>query len=338
MIITKKRKTTKQYRKNIMGRIQNKISRKISRKMKKRKNNNITKHTKKMVCSPYVANKTPDETTCYTNQIIFKIRDAFNKQHDNAKIKITSSNPMVVLKELQTKMSDKCTKEDCWLSLLSFAEKDMLEKTVFAPKQPMEWEQNPTEWLSNHDILNVLTQYEKSNPNFKFIGPTPIDFDVKPDITSDKCVTEELCKFSLKTLVDSGIKKIGIIFNLDKHDKGGSHWVSMFIDIEKSFIFYFDSAANNTPNEINEFVKRVQHQINEVFNKQFEYYENYPKQHQRSNTECGMYSLYFIITMGCFTPDGEESQIGNNIDFFKNKRIPDAKMIELRNKYFNAPS
>ena len=35
--------------------------------------------------------------------------------------------------------------------------------------------------------------------------------------------------------------KIGVIFNLDKHDQSGSHWVAMFIDLENKFFFYFDS-------------------------------------------------------------------------------------------------
>jgi hypothetical protein len=45
-------------------------------------------------------------------------------------------------------------------------------------------------------------------------------------------------RFSLKTYIDEKIKNIGIIFNLDKHTQSGSHWVSMFIDIEKSSPIY----------------------------------------------------------------------------------------------------
>ena len=39
----------------------------------------------------------------------------------------------------------------------------------------------------------------------------------------------------------SKIFQIGIVFNLDKHDQEGSHWVSMFIDLKRDGIYYFDS-------------------------------------------------------------------------------------------------
>ena len=49
--------------------------------------------------------------------------------------------------------------------------------STFTPYKPTEWEKNPVEWLSNFDILNVLKQYEEKYSDFKFIGPTPIDFN-----------------------------------------------------------------------------------------------------------------------------------------------------------------
>ena len=52
-----------------------------------------------------------------------------------------------------------------------------------------------------------------------------------------KCVWEELCKFELEKQIEKGKNKIGIIFNLDKHYQSGSHWVSLFIDIEIMIFF-----------------------------------------------------------------------------------------------------
>ena len=57
------------------------------------------------------------------------------------------------------------------------------------------------------------------------------------------------------------------------------------------------------------------------------YYTNYPKQHQQGNTECGMYSLYFIITMLHDTQ--------HKINLFKNTTISDTFVASLRDKYFN---
>jgi hypothetical protein len=60
------------------------------------------------------------------------------------------------------------------------------------------------------------------------------------------------------------------------------------------------------------------------------YDENYPNQHQRSNTECGMYSLYFIVTM---LQAARPATVWNRR--FKRGKIPDQAMIRLRDVYYN---
>jgi len=49
-------------------------------------------------------------------------------------------------------------------------------------------------------------------------------------------------------------------------------------------------------------------------------------EHQYENTECGMYSLYFIINMVTDTHDYQ---------YFMKHRIPDENMKKMRLKYFN---
>lgn len=287
------------------------------------------KTLKRMNCSPLVKDQTADKSTCYTNQTLIKIRNAYNNQPQYVNKQITTNNPKEILQQLRRRLLNTCEKEDCWLKLLSIEQQRIINELVFAPKKPNEWKKNPTEWLSNYDILNVLIQYEKGNPTFKFIGPTTIDFDTVLNKSTGSCVLDDLCRFSLKTYIDKKIKNIGIIFNLDKHTQSGSHWVSMFIDIENSFIFYFDSATNKTPKEIKAFVKKVQGQASNL-GYQYEYYENYPNNHQRTNTECGMYSLYFIITMLDKT-----KSIKSKIKLFKEKKVSDNHMRKLRSIYFN---
>jgi len=289
-------------------------------------------HIKKMNCSPFVESQTVDHSTCYTDNILFEIRDAFNSHPQNVNSPITSNNPKIVLYQLRKRMSGTCKKEKCWLELLSPEQRRMVDEMVFAPEKPHEWKKNPHEWLSNYDILNVLRQYEKSNPTFKFIEPTPIDFDTVLSVNGEiKCVTDDLCNFSLKHYIESNYKQIGIIFNLDKHDQKGSHWVSLFIDTEHSFIFYFDSATNKTPTEIRSFVQKVQAQSLEVGDGvKYTYYENYPNRHQMTTTECGMYSLFFIITML-----DKNRSVKSKIRLFKEKKVTDKQMRRLRDVYFN---
>ena len=63
---------------------------------------------------------------------------------------------------------------------------------------------------------------------------------------------------------------------------------------------------------IDKLVKRIIHQGLYLSTPiQLEFHENQPFIHQRGNNECGMYSLYFIITM-LTSRDGNEkkNQIG----------------------------
>jgi hypothetical protein len=279
---------------------------------------------KKMNCNPNVLNKSINKDTCYTDNALIQIKNAYNKNHPENTIK--SKTSLTIFNELKIKLS-KCTSEDCWLEQLSSKDKQYLNQHIFAPDQPNSWKKNPREWLSNIDILNVLKQYEETFSNFKFIGPTSIDFDTVIDNT---CVSEDLCKIQLGKFIKARINKIGIIFNLDKHDEGGSHWVSMFINIQEGIVFYFDSAANNIPNEIQTLVNVILKQSKQL-NLPMKYYTNLPRQHQQGNSECGMYSLYFIITM----LDDIQS-MKSKINLFKKKNVSDKFVESFRSKYFNS--
>jgi hypothetical protein len=218
-----------------------------------------------------------------------------------------------------------------------------LNEYFFAPYQPKEWKKNRSEWLSNFDISKVLKQYEISNKNFKVIGPTPIDFDSRPKDMNGQCVWEDLCDFSLENFMKkyNNKTKIGIVFNLDKHNQGGSHWVSMFVDLDDKFIFYFDSAGDKIQPEMEKLANSIVKQASELIKPiVLEFHENHPVEHQMGNNECGMYSLFFIITMLTNKIDDQFNKrvfndYNEKIEFFKKERVPDKYMNNYRNIYFN---
>ena len=208
-----------------------------------------------------------------------------------------------------------------------------LHEYVFSPKKPQSWLKNPNEWLSNFDIEKVIKQYERKYPNFKFIGTTFIDFDTQLE---NGCVEPLLCDFELKSYIGNK-NKIGIVFNLDKHYQGGSHWVSMFIDLEDKFIFYFDSNGTPIPRQMKKLVNRIISQGKELDEPiDFKFYQNSPMVHQYTNTECGMYSLFFLITMLTNKINNKPfHNVKDKIFLFKKKRVSDKNMTLLRNIYFN---
>lgn len=288
---------------------------------------------KPMNCSPAVKGKTHSDSTCFTPEILVQIKNAYNKDHP--KEIIADKDPRIIWQKLHERLT-MCEKEDCWLEQLKDSSiKENIKQYIFAPKQPKEWEENPNEWLSNYDIFNVLRQYEITYRDFEFIGPTTIDFDTKAKDLGGKCVETELCTFSLAKHKIKGKMKIGIVFNLDRHDQNGSHWVSLFIDISSKVIFFFDSAAGGVPKEIENLINRIVEEGNQIGIK-FKVYDNGSFQHQYGNNECGMYSLFFIITMLTGNTEFKKKMsMKKRIELFKRKRIPDKIVWDYRDLYFN---
>ena len=277
---------------------------------------------KKIRCSPKKLNEL-NMFSCYTDKTLFRLRDLWNSRHPDTLI--NSNNGKEIHIELSKYMNNVCNTESCWLKQNFVNSKDItiIEAESFAPQQPNDWKKKPNEWLTSMDIIKVMKQYENAYKCFEFIGPSPIDFDTK--LLFGECVWEELCKFSIKDQIKREKFKIGIIFNTDTHDKSGEHWISMFINIKKGEIFYFDSVGNTAPKQINVFVDRITQQGKEL-NIKFKYDENHPVEHQYGNTECGIYSIFFIVHM---LQDKITEQ------YLKTHVLKDKFMSEFRDKYFN---
>lgn len=308
------------------------------------KNMKVRSTRRRMNCSP-VVHKISINDSCYTPKILLMVRDAYNKDH-SPEDQIRESDPIILWKILNERLVQ-CKTEDCWLNQIKDESlKKRIARYIFAPDKPYEWKSKPNAWLSNFDIMNVLEQYEHVYKQFEFIGPTPIDFD---KVVDGRCIQSELCSFNLFDYIKKGKTHIGIIFNLSPHDSNGSHWVSLYIDVKERIIFYFDSTGEKMPPEIEEFAKRVQSQIKD--HNQPEYrLENSPSDHQKGNTECGVYSLFFIITMltgvteqnknGIILPNRKKygrrrMNMKEKIRLFNEEHIPDNYIEKYRNVYFN---
>lgn len=296
----------------------------IKNKLTKNKSTkNKTNNFKKLNCSP-TNEHSINELTCYDNDDLLKLKNVWNARHPDEQM--TTNNPTEIWKQLKNYYSNICNKESCWVRQMvtnSKLKKDLLNS--FAPKSPDEWKKNPNEWLSSLDIIHVMNQYEKKYKNFDFIGPSPIDYDTH--MLNGECVWEELCHFNLSNHLKKGYDKIGVIFNTDPHDKGGEHWISLFIDVKKKIIFFFDSVGDAIPDRIKKFVDDVIEQGKEMRKPIiFNFDQNHPVEHQKGNTECGMYSLYFIIHM-------LENKISSN--YLKTHKLDDKYVEKFRKIYFN---
>lgn len=260
--------------------------------------------------------------TCYTTSALDKLKTVWNARHPDQTI--NSNSPREIWEKLRHYMQDTCSTESCWLRHQCI--KHDIDKSLwgkhFAPYSPAKWKENPKEWLTTVDIQKVMAQWEKAYKHFEFIGPSPIDYDTH--MVFGECVWEELCKFSLGQMKRRGITKVGVIFNLDKHNQSGSHWVAVFIDMKMRKIYYFDSYGDPIPSRISKFCDFVKKQ-GENFGENYEIVIS-KKRHQYSNSECGMYSMYFLLQLLQGTPHST----------FEKVRVPDSLMLKLRKEYFNS--
>ena len=281
------------------------------------------KHIKKINCSPKPKDDL-NEFSCYTNKSLIELRDRWNARHPD--VKIDSNSPKEIHKKLDEYLKDICNNEACWLKqkgAFGQLESDLADS--FAPESPPEWKKNPNEWLSSTDIMKVMKQYERAYRDFDFIGPTPINFNTRK--LYGECVWEELCNFNLDRMIKKGKTKVGIIFNTDPDYKPGQHWISMFINIKKKKIFFFDSTGDPPPKEIKELVKKIEEQGNNHVPKiNFKFDSNEGIEHQYGNTECGIYSIFFIVHM-------LEDKMTEH--YLKTHILKDEYMEKFRHIYFN---
>ena len=290
------------------------------RKYRKHKKNRTLK---KINCSPKSKDKLND-FTCYTNKDLIYLRDHWNSRHPD--VKINTNSPKEIHRLLTEHLKDICNNEACWLkqkTVFGHLESELSDS--FAPESPDEWKKNPNEWLSSTDIMKVMKQYEKAYKCFDFIGPTPINFNTRK--LYGECVWEELCNFNLEKLINKGITKIGIIFNTDPDTKPGQHWISMFINIKKKTIFFFDSTGDPAPKEVNELINKIIEQGHNLHKPiKFKVDSNKGIEHQYGNTECGVYSIFFIVHM-------LEDKMTEH--YLKTHILKDEYIEKFRHIYFN---
>ena len=287
-------------------------------------------------CAP---SKKYKDGSCFTTESLKKIVKNYNKQY---KQNINLNQPK---KELVKKITDilknKCDDQACWLRqeiVTNINDDDILNNTL-RPEGP----KGKYQWLSTLDIDKVMAQYQSAHQDFIFLGAVPYDFE---DIGVLELKTPDL----FHDMIKNNKIKFGIVINLDSHNMSGSHWVGLYADFNKKQVYFFDSVGKKPRKKIKKFINGI---IKYMYNSKYpnkklninnvikslnnnkldnEYIANlktfdikYNKiQHQFKDTECGVYSINFIIRL-------LEGDTFNNITENITK---DDKMNNNRKEYF----
>ena len=264
--------------------------------------------------------------SCIPLNILIRLTDAFNKHcqetKSNNNIKIYDGLELLHPDEYKRYLLFELGKyfkgdQHDWIKhkctdFLSKNDKNALENNVFRPDGPS----GKFEWLSTYDINFALAQYEEKYKDFKFLGAVPIDFAELDNLPFKRLNFEDL--------VNQGKTRIGVIFNLDEHYKSGSHWVSLFFDLSKGQIYFSDSFATKPERRIVDFIKKIEDYLKNI-KKLDDLDIRYNKtQHQKGNSECGVYSINFILRL----------LKGKTFDHITQKRVTDKQVNKCRMIYF----
>jgi len=289
-------------------------------------------------CAP---NKDYNEGSCFTVSDLKKMAIAYNIFVEDGKMKGENieikNDKKHLLSELTSRLEDVCDNQICWLKqsfIKQLKDKNILSNT-FRPNGPT----GKFEWLSTVHINEVMEQYENKYTDFKFFGAVPMDFDELPFL--------DIKDIDYDELYNSGKKQLGFVFNLDEHWQNGSHWVALYANLDKNIINYFDSYGKRPEKRVRKLVERISKwcyskdhcknicsELNETdsFMKantknkieekmKVDYNHN---RHQYKGSECGVYSLNFILRQ----LNGESYE-----NITKNKTLDD-DMNECRDIYF----
>ena len=288
------------------------------------------KHKK---CAPYIVTKKHKKTkklkqntiqthidTCLDSTSIKALVKNYNKTHKTNIIK--RNKPNIMLEDLKKKVYKDCKDNEVCIVNHKFVSPKLKMKLAnnYKPYMPKKWYEDKKTWLNTLDIDAVFNQYEIKYPEFVFFGPTPIDFDKK--LNHYQCVDDELCRINIPQLHNKGIKYIGIVFNLDPHNRGGSHWISLFCNLNKNEICFWDSYAHRPPKEVRMLMNKIKNQCKKIKKKMTIKITN--NRHQYGNSECGLYSTHFIIKL----------LEGDSFEKLTKNRISDEIMNTYRSKYF----
>lgn len=278
-----------------------------------------TNNPKDMKCAPHLSF---DNGSCIPLDILVKMAESYNGYSSTDKINIDDKLEMLYPNEYKRYLLYEFKKrfnsnqhdwiKQNFIKLMKEEDVDKLKNHTFRPPGP----EGTFDWLSTFDINYTLAQYENKYPDFKFLGAVPIDFNELDNLPFKTLNFDEL--------YSSGIKRIGAIFNLDEHWKEGSHWVSLYADLEKGQVYFSDSSGSKPEKRIVDFIDKIEKYLvnkRKINNPDVRYNK---VQHQKGNTECGVYSINFILRL----------LKGKTFDHITRKRVADEKVNKCRMIYF----
>lgn len=194
---------------------------------------------------------------------------------------------------------------------------------IFKPVGPS----TSTALLDNINIDSSLEQWaingqKMFGKKFKHIPFQMIDFAKQG---------KELAYTKLKDLIDQKYDCFGVILNTDVSSGNGLHWFCLYGDFQHKgtqddpyTLEYFNSSGNPPMYEVSTWMEKAVHDLKRDTGKICKIVRSIPRRIQYSNTECGVFSLIYILSR----------LEGKPISWFYQTNTDDEDMIRYRSVLF----
>lgn len=206
-----------------------------------------------------------------------------------------------------------CSDEACVLKKM--VDKDVANREIAINMKI----QGPTDTslMNNFNIDNTLKQWQVKYQDFYPYNFNMRDYERKGDT---------LATVDLTDLYKQGFRTAACVINSDYYKGAGKHWMALFVDMRDPRAFtveFFNSSGNPPYAEFVAWLEKSKNQLDSLNPTEIILCCDLP--HQKTKTECGLYSLYYIWARLNGVP----------AEFFKKYIISDILMIGLRQHLFD---
>lgn len=292
----------------------------------------LPKHETECALDVLSDNVSKDQAVCSSKEMLNEYKKlADTKGISTADVK-TPRDIVEKAKQATQCKTEKCVAEN--RELRNFANPSLVKDNLknFKVKGPA----NSTELLNNFNIDNTLKRLTKPHKRFYPMKFQMIDFAGVKNINGEYrkgFEPTELGKLYVPDLIKKGYTSMGVVLNTDVRTGRGIHWFALFFNFATNPITleHFNSSGRRSVARVRELLERCASDIktSDMFSgsstKKVVIIDDPSIVHQKHDTECGMYSIYYIWNRL------------NNVDHrkFREKTIPDKMMEEFRRHVFS---
>lgn len=177
--------------------------------------------------------------------------------------------------------------------------------------------------LNNFNIDETLQQWAHAHPDFFAYNFNMRDYESHGDT---------LYTVDVADLYREGYRAAACVINSDVYAGRGKHWMALFMDARRDdrwTVEFFNSSGNPPVVEFCNWLIKTKHQLQKVAREKgitprIDVIRTSTICHQKSRTECGVYSLYYIYSR----------LKGIDWEYFAKHPISDTVMFEFRHHLF----